>query len=179
MEVQQESGFCAFTLVCFLTQYFLQSCRGKSPKSPAVHPISIMVSVLICFVAYFGVSAALTLMVPYYQIHPDSPFLQAFLHVGWGPARYVVAVGILCALTSRSVLWFSTHLLSDAQVSQPLGLRDKRERHLTPCRRGSRCPGLSCFCTFSLLSVFFSSLLNTMFAMSWLIYTMAEDGLLF
>ncbi|XP_055408820.1 cationic amino acid transporter 3-like isoform X2 [Bubalus kerabau] len=97
---------------------------GEKAQNPQRSiPISIVVSVLICFVAYFGVSAALTLMVPYYQIHPDSPFLQAFLHVGCGPARYAVAVGILCALSS--------------------------------------------------------SLLNTMFAMSWLIYTMAEDGLLF
>ncbi|XP_010832102.1 PREDICTED: cationic amino acid transporter 3-like isoform X3 [Bison bison bison] len=97
---------------------------GEKAQNPQRSiPIGIVVSVLICFVAYFGVSAALTLMVPYYQIHPDSPFLQAFLHVGWGPARYAVAVGILCALSS--------------------------------------------------------SLLNTMFAMSWLIYTMAEDGLLF
>ncbi|XP_003127472.2 cationic amino acid transporter 3-like [Sus scrofa] len=64
-------------------------------------PLGIMISLFVCFLTYFGVSAALTLMVPYYQIQPDNPFPQAFLHVGWAPARYVMAFLILCALTSR------------------------------------------------------------------------------
>uniref|UniRef100_A0A4W2CGJ1 Cationic amino acid transporter C-terminal domain-containing protein n=1 Tax=Bos indicus x Bos taurus TaxID=30522 RepID=A0A4W2CGJ1_BOBOX len=89
-------------------------------------------SLLMCFLAYFAVSAALTLTVPYYQIHHYSPLPEAFLHVGWGPARHVVAVGVLCALMSRSVSRVSPHLLSDAHAPQPLGLRDERERHLAP-----------------------------------------------
>ncbi|XP_017900756.1 PREDICTED: cationic amino acid transporter 3-like [Capra hircus] len=59
-----------------------------------------MTTIFICFVVCFGVSAALTLTVPYCQIRPESPWPEAFLFVGWGPARYVVAVGALCALTS-------------------------------------------------------------------------------
>ncbi|XP_065776843.1 cationic amino acid transporter 3-like [Muntiacus reevesi] len=75
--------------------------KGKEALNPQWSiPMSTMITIIICFLACFGVSAALTLMVPYYQIHPDSPLPQAFLHVGWGPARYVVAVGALCALTS-------------------------------------------------------------------------------
>ena len=72
-------------------------------------PVSTMITIFICFLVCFGVSAALTLMLPYYQIHPDSPLPEAFLLVGWGPARYVVAVGTLCALTSRSVSWLPPH----------------------------------------------------------------------
>ena len=89
-------------------------------------PLAVVMSFFICFLVCFGVSAALTLMVPYYLIHPESPLPQAFLYIGWDVARYVVAVTTLCALTSRSVSWFSPCLRSDAQVASILRLRDKR-----------------------------------------------------
>ncbi|XP_048072843.1 cationic amino acid transporter 3-like [Ursus arctos] len=59
-------------------------------------PRGIVVSLLICFLVYFGVSAALTLMVPYYQLRPGSTLPEIFLHIGWAPAYYVVVIVMFC-----------------------------------------------------------------------------------
>uniref|UniRef100_A0A452T1E4 Cationic amino acid transporter C-terminal domain-containing protein n=1 Tax=Ursus maritimus TaxID=29073 RepID=A0A452T1E4_URSMA len=59
-------------------------------------PMGIVVSLLICFLVYFGVSAALTLMVPYYQLRPGSTLPEVFLHIGWAPAYYVVVIVMFC-----------------------------------------------------------------------------------
>ncbi|XP_032710548.1 cationic amino acid transporter 3-like [Lontra canadensis] len=61
-------------------------------------PMGIVISLLICFFVYFGVSVALTLMVPYYQLQPGSTLPEAFLHVNWASVYYVVAFTIFFSL---------------------------------------------------------------------------------
>ncbi|XP_045320805.1 cationic amino acid transporter 3-like [Leopardus geoffroyi] len=60
-------------------------------------PMGIMISLFLCFLGYFGVSAALTLMVPYYHLKTGSTLPEVFLHIGWTPAYHVVALGFLCS----------------------------------------------------------------------------------
>ncbi|EDW79210.1 uncharacterized protein Dwil_GK12893 [Drosophila willistoni] len=61
-------------------------------------PLAIVISLIIIFLAYFGVSTVLTMMLPYFLQNKDAPFPHAFDEVGWYTIKWIVTIGAVFAL---------------------------------------------------------------------------------
>lgn len=72
---------------------------GEEAKNPRKSiPIAVVVSLLIIFLSYFGISTVLTMMLPYYNQDEEAPLPHVFKHFDLTIPQYVVSVGALCAL---------------------------------------------------------------------------------
>lgn len=78
---------------------------GEEAKNPQRSiPISIVLSLLFVFLAYFGISAVQTLMLPYYlqteEITKGAPLPYVFEYVGWPVAKWIISIGALTGLST-------------------------------------------------------------------------------
>ncbi|XP_002730760.1 solute carrier family 7 member 14 [Saccoglossus kowalevskii] len=96
------SGVITGAATCFYAfiGFDIIATTGEEARQPSKSiPIAIVLSLLICLTAYVSVSIILTLMVPYYDISPESPLLEMFVQNDAYSAKYVVAIGAICGLT--------------------------------------------------------------------------------
>ncbi|KAG8271807.1 hypothetical protein J6590_054637 [Homalodisca vitripennis] len=85
-------GFVGFDVI---------ATSGEETRNPRrAIPVSIIVSLLIIFLAYFGVSSVLTLMWPYYLQDVGAPLPHVFTELGLDWAKWVVTIGGLFGLSA-------------------------------------------------------------------------------
>ncbi|KRT82037.1 Amino acid permease [Oryctes borbonicus] len=75
--------------------------EAKNPKK--IIPLAIILCLLVSFLAYFGVSTILTLMLPYYDQDEKAPFPYVFEKVNWPTAKWIATAGAIFAITSTLV----------------------------------------------------------------------------
>lgn len=95
------AGVMAGAAKCFFgfTGFDCIATTGEEAKNPQRNiPLAIIISLVIIFFAYFGISTVLTMMVPYYYLDVDAPFPKIYDSFGWTEVKWVVSVGTIFAL---------------------------------------------------------------------------------
>lgn len=78
------------------------SFTGEEAKNPQkTIPMATILSLLVVFAFYTGISITITMMAPYYLLDSNAPFSVIFENVGWYVSMYIVGIGALCALSTR------------------------------------------------------------------------------
>lgn len=97
------SGMMAGAATCFygFIGFDVIATTGEEAKNPQKSiPRAISISLLLIFLAYFGVSGVQTLMWPYYDQNVDAPLPLVFMNVGFPIAKWIISIGALAGLST-------------------------------------------------------------------------------
>ncbi|CAO1440756.1 unnamed protein product [Diamesa hyperborea] len=95
------AGIMAGAAKCFygFVGFDCVATTGEEAINPKKNiPLAIVISLIIIFLAYFGISSVLTLMWPYYLQDPEAPFPHVFQEIGWIEIKWIVSIGAIFAL---------------------------------------------------------------------------------
>lgn len=95
------AGIMAGAAKCFygFVGFDCIATTGEEAKNPSRNiPLAIVISLIIIFLAYFGISTVLTMALPYYLQNPDAPFPHLFEQLEWHAIKWIVSIGAIFAL---------------------------------------------------------------------------------
>ncbi|XP_037934215.1 cationic amino acid transporter 2 isoform X2 [Teleopsis dalmanni] len=95
------SGIIKGAAVCFygFIGFDCIATAGEEAKNPKKSiPFAVITSLAMIFLAYFGVSTVLTMMLPYYEQDESAPLPHVFRIYGWVAAEYIVSIGAMFGL---------------------------------------------------------------------------------
>uniref|UniRef100_A0A1I7XU38 AA_permease_C domain-containing protein n=1 Tax=Heterorhabditis bacteriophora TaxID=37862 RepID=A0A1I7XU38_HETBA len=99
-------GMLAGAASCFFAYIGFDglATAGEEARNPSRSiPIATFASMSIVTLAYVLMSASLTLMLPYSQVHPTAAFSDAFALKGSPIAKFAVSMGALCGMMTSLV----------------------------------------------------------------------------
>ncbi|XP_055629395.1 cationic amino acid transporter 3-like [Toxorhynchites rutilus septentrionalis] len=95
------AGIMAGAAKCFygFVGFDCIATTGEEAKNPSRNiPLAIVISLIIIFLAYFGISTVLTMALPYYLQNPEAPFPHLFEQLEWHEIKWIVSIGAIFAL---------------------------------------------------------------------------------
>lgn len=95
------AGVMAGAAKCFygFVGFDCVATTGEEAQNPQRNiPLAIVISLIIIFLAYFGISTVLTMMAPYFLLDVEAPFPKIYQEFGWTEVRWIVSIGAIFAL---------------------------------------------------------------------------------